>query len=565
MVDLISLENLLAHGRDSAYPLAQRAGAMLTFGDFSRAVAGWRAAFAQQQGKCWALYYDDAFDFAAALFGAWHAQKCVYLPADNLPGTWARLRTVVDGFAGAWPVECAPLAPQNAPPGHWDALRLEAEALVVYTSGSTGEPSAIPKQLGQLANEVNTQARQWAEKLHSVQVLSTVSHQHIYGLLFRVLLPLSSGRPFDSSRLAFPEDIAAALAMRGPTLLIASPAHLKRLPDQLPWAAARDTLRAVFSSGGPLPDEALQDCRRLLGQAPIEIYGSSEMGGIAWRQRGSDSIGHWQTLPGVAVRAIDGILQVQSPHLRDSGWQATDDIVEMQAGGFALLGRADRIMKIEEKRVSLAAVERTLLDTGLLGDVRLLTLPGTHHALAVVGVPTAAGWDLLEKSGKRGLSMALRSALSGHLESSVVPRRWRFVSLMPSNSQGKATQTALLALFDPRRPATRLLTHDANSATLRIEIAANLPFFDGHFAAAAILPGVTQLEWAIGFARELFPLPPAFLRMEGVKFQQVITPGAIVELALTVKATAETSTLGFKFSSTAGQHASGRIIFGAAP
>lgn len=565
MTELLSLENLLAAGRDSAHPVAQRNGTLLTFGDFARAVAGWQAAFARQPGERWALYYDDAFVFAAALFGAWHAGKCVYLPSDNLPGTLARLREVVDGFAGDLPTDCSPLCTMDAPVGRWQTLQPATDALVVYTSGSTGEPSAIPKRLAQLANEINTQAQLWAEKLTDACVLSTVSHQHIYGLLFRILLPLAAGRPFASGRLAFPEDIAAALASSGPALLIASPAHLKRLPDQLPWAAGRAALRAVFSSGGPLPDEALRDCRELLGQAPIEIYGSSETGGIAWRQRDTDAVRHWQTLPGIAVRIVDGTLQVQSPHLRDADWQSTDDIVDIDANGFVLLGRADRIVKIEEKRVSLTAMERAIQDTGLLSEVRLLTLPSAHHALAVVGVPSAAGWALFDEAGKRGLSQALRRALADILESSVLPRRWRFVSALPSNSQGKTTQTGLLALFDPRRPATRLLSHDAHNATLHIDVAAKLPFFDGHFTSASILPGVTQLEWAILFGRELFPLPPAFLRMETVKFQQVIVPGTQVCLELSVKTMPDTSTLTFKLSSTAGQHASGRVVFGATP
>ena len=59
-----------------------------------------------------------------------------------------------------------------------------------------------------------------------------------------------------------------------PAGLIASPAHLKRLPDMLDWTQVRGNLRTLFSSGGPLPLEALQACRALLGQAPVEVYGN---------------------------------------------------------------------------------------------------------------------------------------------------------------------------------------------------------------------------------------------------------------------------------------------------
>ena len=39
----------------------------------------------------------------------------------------------------------------------------------------------------------------------------------------------------------------------------------------------------------------------LLGVAPVEVYGSSETGGVAWRQRARHG-DTWQPLPGIAQR-----------------------------------------------------------------------------------------------------------------------------------------------------------------------------------------------------------------------------------------------------------------------
>src|SRR5262249_8163800 len=114
-------------------------------------------------------------------------------------------------------------------------------------------------------------------------IWATVTHQHIYGLLFRVLWPLAAGRPFAAGRLVFNEEIAHRVA--GPAVLVASPAHLRRLPETVDWSPVRAGLRAVFSSGGPLPPEAADATLALLGVAPVEVYGSSETGGVAWRQR----------------------------------------------------------------------------------------------------------------------------------------------------------------------------------------------------------------------------------------------------------------------------------------
>jgi acyl-coenzyme A synthetase/AMP-(fatty) acid ligase len=56
-------------------------------------------------------------------------------------------------------------------------------------------------------------------------------------------------------------------------------------------------------------------------------------------------------------------------------------------GRFRLLGRADRIVKIEERRVSLDALERALREDAEVDDVRVLVLPGQREQLAAVVVP----------------------------------------------------------------------------------------------------------------------------------------------------------------------------------
>jgi acyl-coenzyme A synthetase/AMP-(fatty) acid ligase len=565
MAECLRLSQLLQQqGRADDYPVAFRHGTTSTvdFAAFGRSVAAWRTAFAAQSGVRWALYSEDALEFAAALFGAWYAGKCAVLPPDILPATLKQLRTQVDGFAGAFPSQCKPLMPaaeiaQEA----WHLLDETAEGVVIFTSGTSGQPEAIPKRLDQLFNEIETQAGLWRARWDGARILATVSHQHIYGLLFRVLLPLALGRPFDAYRLNFPEEIAL-FAAEAPAVLIASPAHLKRLPQHLDWAAARNHLRAVYSSGGPLSTEALQLCRNVLGQAPVEIYGSSETGGIAWRHRMDDAASFWHLFPGVTMQTEDETAVVHTPFLRTRAGYVLNDRVRQTASGFELLGRADRIVKIEEKRVSLTHIEQILLGSGLLAEVRVFVLPGERGALAAVAVPSAAGWAVLDAQGKLALNAALRAQLSDAVETVALPRRWRYVWALPVNAQGKTTEADLLAQFDARRPEGRLLSHDETQAVLQLEVADSLPYFDGHFPDAPILPGVAQIEWAIRFGRELFALPPHFLRMEAVKFQHIIQPGARIRLELGYNA--ERGSLSFKLLSASATHASGRIVFGGA-
>ncbi len=561
MVEFIDLAALLHTGRAGDHCVAARGEGRFGFSMFERDVAAWYGAFCAHAGARFGLYFVDSYAFAAALFGAWQAEKTVYLLADTTAANLSSLAGVVDGFAGDIPdVACLGPMPGHAVPA-WRVLDSQMLGLVVYTSGSSGVAMKIPKRLCQLFDEVRALAQCFEASLGQAQVGSTVSHQHIYGLLLGVLVPLARGCPFVARRFAFVQDMAGQLGGEAGCVLITSPAHLKRLPEEWAWAAVRSSLRAVFSSGGTLSDEALLACLALLGQAPIEIYGSSETGGVAWRQRQPNGVVAWQPLPGVAIEMKDDALLARSAHTGSQDWQALPDRVRRVGSGFELLGRSDQIVKIEEKRVSVQALEQALLATGLLLEARVLVQMERRTQLIVVGVPSEVGWQLCARQGKAALSARLRLALKAVVEPSALPRRWRYVSCLPMNVQGKTTQAALLALFDPRRPVMRVLTRSAKAVSLQIEVAADSPYFDGHFADRPILAGVAQLEWVALFARELFVLPPVFKCLERVKFQQIIEPGLVVEMSLSLDV--ELGFLSFSLTSVKGSHASGRFVFGA--
>ncbi|MBF6023364.1 AMP-binding protein [Lysobacter niastensis] len=532
-------------------------GRALDHAAFRDEASRWRSAFEAAPGSRWALYFDDTAAFAAALFGAWHTGKAVYLCGDNLPETVARLRAEVDGFAGDFANEDVLTAGAPHAAAEWPPLDEDATHLMVFTSGSTGDATAIGKTLSQLAREVEALQATFGDTLGDAIVHGTVSHQHIYGLLFRLLWPLASGRPI-APRLFFHEEIVAALDR--PALLVSSPAHLKRMPDTLDWSNARTHLRAVFSSGGALPQDAAAAAGHLLGLAPTEIYGSSETGGIAWRQwRGATP--PWRALPGVEWRIADEHLEVSSPHLPTRDWWRSEDRAEADgAQGFRLTGRADRIVKIEERRVSLGALERQLASLPQVAEVRVVVLPEARLQLAAVVVPSSDGAARLANEGRRAFARALNDGLADAQDAVTRPRRWRFVDALPMNAQGKVREADLRALFRPERPQPQWLSRSDTSAELEIVLDPELAVFDGHFPQIAILPGVAQLDWAVRWGREAFALPPRFLRMEMLKFQRVLRPGARVRLHL--EWLQAKSALGFRYESEHGAHASGRVVFG---
>jgi acyl-coenzyme A synthetase/AMP-(fatty) acid ligase/3-hydroxymyristoyl/3-hydroxydecanoyl-(acyl carrier protein) dehydratase len=437
--------------------------------------------------------------------------------------------------------------------------------------------------------------RLFGARLGDAELLATISHQHIYGLLFKVLWPLAAQRRLHARSAVFLEELLPWMQSR-PCLLVSSPAHLTRFPESAASPPGALQLRAVFSSGGPLPAPAAAAADALFGSAPIEIYGSSETGGIAWRSRGES----WTAMPGVQWRiqagdnaAEAGVLEVRSPHLRDAQWlrmadraqaaaaadTAADTAVEAEnpQPDFILLGRADRIVKLAEKRISLDAIERRLCASPLVATVRvMLHTPAAgagagdksesrRAGIAAFVILSEAGRAELAAAGKPALNRQLKAALADTVAAIALPRRWRYLDALPLNAQGKTTQAELLALLAPPRPIMPRLTvvrQDVHNVLLEMRIDADLLYFDGHFDSTPVLPGVAQLNWAITLGRRYFALPQVFSAVHALKFQQIIAPGSTIMLELQYEPSK--GALHFRLYSDAGQHASGRIVFGEA-
>lgn len=594
MAHPLNLRSTLNASRSADQIIGWRGGVAVSWSEFHARVTDWSVLLGESPGDAFALWHHDAIEFAAALFGAWLARKTVLLPGDNLPGTCAGLRGNVAGFLGEfaaeWQPKAAPAGNRHHQPDRFAAIDGDFTALVLYTSGSTGAAQPVAKNLDQLAAEVAHLEKQFGALLGAADVISTVSHQHIYGLLFNVLWPLTAGRRMQASTVSWFEDLSANLAARD-ALLVSSPAHLSRIPENPRWAEAAERLRAVFSSGGPLGFDVAQECRRLLGRVPIEVYGSSETGGIAWRQQESRQHQAWSALPGVewrvdaidaidaldsidamgAIRPMDGteeVLAVRSKHLPSADWFRTADRAQTTGDGrFILGGRVDRIAKIEGKRISLSAIEKLLTASPLVDLARVIAVDGRRQRVAALVVPSARGQRELHALGRRGFTRMLRRLLDRFIEPVGMPRLWRFFKALPVNAQGKTSHADLLALLETPQmlltePRSRLLERDAERALFELVAPRDLIYFDGHFNGQLILAGVVQIDWAIAFGRRCFALPPQFRAIQMLKFQRLILPDTPFRLELVYQPAS--ATLSFKISTALGTHASGRLLFGAA-
>ena len=393
------------------------------------------------------LYQPDGLQFSIWLIALALAGKHIVLSADGQPATLALAASHCDWQASKQFSCPANVATEIAPAQLQLCLNTQCR-VSFFTSGSSGTPKLISKTLSQLLCEVQTLQQQFAAKLHSATLVAgTVSCQHIYGLLFRLVWPLCANRPFYCQQLSYLEQWQALLRTHS-VIFIASPAHLARFDDITRLAADSAAICAIFSSGGPLADEVPARYVQALGQAPIEVFGSTETGGIGFRQR-QLSQDPWCAFAGIQLGTDErGALVLQSPHLPDQTPYQTEDKVQLlPAQRFILQGRLDRIVKLEEKRLSLPELEQFCQQSEWVDAAAALILAQPKVQLALVVALSEAGMTLLQTQGKLALNQLLKQHLLQRFERVLLPKRFRYLTALPYNAQGKLPRAQLEALF----------------------------------------------------------------------------------------------------------------------
>ncbi|MBR9873562.1 MAG: acyl-CoA synthetase [Vibrionaceae bacterium] len=456
-----SLATLFNVGRSKQSPVSYDRDTIITWGDFQLHVATLAQQLEAQLTQKIALCFGNSYLFAVGFFACCHAGKSIVLPGNYQPEALKELSEHYDLLlhdadvsvpeqVSSQLVEAKSLVEttlirekQADQPYVWRELNLAQIPVALFTSGSSGKPKAIAKTLKQLDIEVSILENLWGDTVANTHVESTVSHQHIYGLLFRVLWPLCSARPFSAHNLEFPEQLIHHADAE--TTLVSSPALLKRLSEEHNQVA----IRSVFSSGGPLPNQAALHSQQLFGSLPIEVFGSTETGGIAYRQQHAAST-PWTLFPGVEAELNhENCLKLRSPHIDENTWyQTADECYFHDSISFELRGRTDRIVKVEEKRISLVEVEKRLEQLPWVEESVVIPM-GESGRLTLVSIIVLnnEGGDVLDELGKGKFWLELRKALRNWLEPIAIPRKFRVVEEIPLNSQGKRQVAEIEKLF----------------------------------------------------------------------------------------------------------------------
>jgi acyl-coenzyme A synthetase/AMP-(fatty) acid ligase len=309
----------------------------------------------------------------------------------------------------------------------------------LFTGGSTGQPKTWIKTPTNLLAESHYLARRFGVT-PADRILATAPPNHIYGLLYALLMPLLGGARVSAATPVFPHEILKNLAAGKATILVSLPVHYRSLR---PHAYDDHSLRLAFSSAGPLDPADGQAFSTATGAPLYEIYGSTETGGIAsrCRHRGETDLTPFEPVQvdvsEESAAVTSAFISPDLPRDDQGRFHLADRLETTPQGTLRLKGRSDGIVKVGGKRVDLEMVKETIKDQKGVSDAVVFSLAGEAgretEIVAVVEGPAAAE--------------NLRERLQGELEAYALPRRIKVVAKIPMLATGKYDRRALQRLF----------------------------------------------------------------------------------------------------------------------
>lgn len=381
------------------------------------------------------------------------------------------------------------------------------------------------------ANLVQSYPQIWGDR--SVHVVASVRPEHMYGALWCVRAPQIAGLSVDPEPVLSVEQLVSRAQALKSILFVTSPSFLEKAILHPDFPSLRGLIRHVITSGSPLRAETSHRVYDVLGVSPFEIYGCTEIGSVASRQRIHGE--SWTLCPNITACAVPEGISVDSPYAERRPFVLSDRVEFTSARTFNLYERLDRRVKILEKYVSLPELEAIIEKHSFVSRVRLESLGGDVPRLGALVVPSAEGLAILaETQSMTEFASRLRRDLLPQMANSVYPRRLRVVHELPVNPQGKTTAVLARAALTDWLTEPIVTSWSAHSDTLEVDWIAprDAIYFKGHFESFALMPGVAQLALVRYFARQVFTDFPEAGAWRRLKFQNMIRPGDAMHLSL---------------------------------
>ena len=492
------------------------------------------AHFFQSAIESSAILYipDNLYLFYCCFMALLHAGKDIILPSSLCSKTVEELSKLPSVFITNQELNIKTVNPTQIQLDQQIPLTpIQNVYISFFTSGSTGTPKQIRKNFQTLVDEVQLHSQiQQAVVKQNPTVIATIMPNHMYGMLWRFLFPLCNQLTQDLDTVASPEEIQYKQEIYPKVLLTTTPTFMNEIVAYAQQYHFAKNCLAIYSSGSLLPTPTSQKIFDLFGVSPFEVFGSTETGGVAYRQQINGE--KWHTFPSVQIRQNhQSCIQVSSPFCYQNPYDMQDLIQYKGNNEFILLGRHDRIVKIAENKVDLNEMEEKLSQYHFVRSVYLVLLEtGKNPIIGALICLNDLGKKQLKSEGKLALVQKLKQHLSGWYDKNLLPKKFRFVHQIPKNQQGKILKQEITELFDSNisEPIIENLKHNKDQLSAQLTFLKEAVYFQGHFPNYPILPGVIQIHVAFFFLKNYFHINPIRYNIQKLKFTNLILPNHTV-------------------------------------
>ncbi len=347
-----------------------------------------------------------------------------------------------------------------------DATGGRAPALILYTSGSTGQPKGAVLSHRALAEANESWAGPVMRLTPEDVVLAALPLAHSFGLNGALLAPLLAGATVVVLARFGPEDAQAAMARHRVTVLPGVATMFRRLLDSPALAPADlSSLRVAVSGAAPCPWDLAEEWRLRTGVRILRGYGMTEIfrpiSYLADDPRDlPDAIG--LAVPGAELRAVDedgrplepggvGELWIRSPAAMDGylnaaedtravlqdGWFRTGDLAAISSDGFVrIAGRKKELILRGGYSVVPGEVEAALLAHPAVAEAAVIGIPHVELGEEVAAFVTLHSAATV---GPEELLAHCRERLAAFKS----PRRVVIVAELPKSATGKILKSRL--------------------------------------------------------------------------------------------------------------------------
>ncbi len=333
----------------------------------------------------------------------------------------------------------------------------EAPALLIFTSGTTGDPKGVPHTLSGLRANLAGLQQIWA-LAQGERILHILPAHHVHGLVLGLYGCARAGMQILLAPRFQTDSSLVALERHGVNVCMAVPTMLHRL-SRVERVPDLPHLRLFTSGSAPLSENDFRLFAERFGMPPVERYGLTETLIVSSNPLNADRIPGTVglPLPDTEIRlAEDGEILVKSPSvlvgywgdlattrevMRD-GYFCTGDLGRFDPSGHLVIsGRKKELIIVGGSNVLPGEIEAALCDEAGVEELAAVGLPDPDRGECVaVFIVLSSG------ASAESVEHRVRSCAEERLARYKRPRAYRFVAELPRNSMGKIDRRALRSL-----------------------------------------------------------------------------------------------------------------------